>query len=67
MEGEGIGPNRNEVEKSVGAQNMRQASELMNATKWSPPPDNAVNLDLQNRRFALLLPAGYGKRRPEEI
>jgi hypothetical protein len=28
----------------------------------SMPPNNTINSDAQKRRFALLLPAGYGER-----
>lgn len=28
----------------------------------SKPPNNAINTDVQKRRFALLLHAGYGER-----
>lgn len=37
-------------------------------TKSQPPfnaPNNAINSDVQKRRFALLLHAGYGERYAE--
>lgn len=38
--------------------------DLISASMYcvQPLPNNAINPDVQKRRFALLLPAGYGER-----